>query len=53
MYNTVVMTCGISLLMGNHNYFSIKKGSRMDGIISASLQSREITSDIKKRSISF
>ncbi|MBB5149081.1 CRISPR-associated protein [Ureibacillus thermosphaericus] len=49
MYNTVVMTCGISLLMGNHNYFSIKKGSRMDGIISASLQSREITSDIKKK----
>lgn len=47
MYNTVVMTCGISLLTGK-NYFSIQQGSRMEGMISTSLQSKEFATKTKK-----
>lgn len=45
MYNTVVMTCGISLLTGN-NYFSLQNRGETESIKPSDLQEREITPEI-------
>ncbi|MDE3840929.1 CRISPR-associated protein [Bacillus methanolicus] len=46
MYHTVVMTCGVSLLTGESNVFSIKREGFPE--LHASLQEKEITSSINE-----